>query len=219
MNDNIINENQAQTPATTAQQSESAPVRRDFSRGGQRGGGSSQQGDRPDRRGRNPRRDREVREDDGLIKKTVSINRVVKVVKGGRTMRFSAVVVVGDGNGRVGLGTGKASEVPQAIEKATSRAKSAMVEISRKDTTIPHEIVGKFGRGHVLLLPAEKGTGVIAGGSVRSVLEAAGIKDIRTKSYGTNTPINCVKATFIGLTQLRTAEQVAAMRGKTVEEL
>lgn len=217
MNDNTINEKQAQSPAGES------TVKREFNRfGGQKretNAAPTQQGDRPDRRGRNPRRDREAKEDDGLIKKTVSVNRVVKVVKGGRIMRFSAVVVVGDGNGRVGIGSGKASEVPQAIEKATIRAKASMVEISRKDTTIPHEIMGKFGRGHVLLLPAEKGTGVIAGGSVRSVLDAAGIKDIRTKSYGTNTPVNCVKATFTGLTQLRTVEQVATMRGKTVEEI
>ena len=219
MNDNVIKENQNQAPTANTAQTESAPVRRDFNRFGQKREGGQQQGDRPDRKGRGPRRARDVKEDDGLIKKTVSVNRVVKVVKGGRTMRFSAVVVVGDGNGKVGLGTGKASEVPQSIEKATARAKASMVEISRKDTTIPHEIVGKFGRGHVLLLPADKGTGVIAGGPVRSVLEAAGVKDIRTKSYGTNTPVNCVKATFVGLTQLRTAEQVAAMRGKTVEEL
>ncbi|MDD3831071.1 MAG: 30S ribosomal protein S5 [Clostridia bacterium] len=153
------------------------------------------------------------------MKKTVSINRVVKVVKGGRTMRFSAVVVVGDGNGKVGLGTGKAGEVPQAIEKATQRAKNSMIEIARKDTTIPHETIGRFGRGHVLLLPAQQGTGVIAGGSVRSILEAAGIKDVRTKSYGSNTPINCAKAALEGLKTLRTAEQIAALRGKTVDEL
>ncbi|MEG1528489.1 MAG: 30S ribosomal protein S5 [Clostridia bacterium] len=153
------------------------------------------------------------------MKKTVAINRVTKVVKGGRTMRFSAVVVVGDGNGKVGIGTGKAGEVPQAIEKATQRAKASMTYIARKDTSIPHEAIGKFGRGHVLLLPAEKGTGVIAGGSVRNVLEAAGIKDIRTKSYGSNTPVNCAKATMEGLMMLRTAEQIAAIRGKRVEEL
>ena len=158
-------------------------------------------------------------EDDGLIKKTVSINRVAKVVKGGRTMRFSALVVVGDGKGKVGVGMGKAAEVPQAIEKATQQAKRAMVDISLKGTTIPHETNGVFGRGHVLLLPAQEGTGVIAGGSVRSVLEAVGIKDIRSKSYGTNNPINCVKATFEGLKSLRTAEQISLLRGKAVQEL
>ncbi len=175
---------------------------------------------RPPRDGKRPfNRNRRPEEDDGLIKKTVSINRVAKVVKGGRTMRFSALVVVGDGKGKVGIGMGKAAEVPQAIEKATQQAKKTMIDISLKGTTIPHETNGVFGRGNVLLLPAEEGTGVIAGGSARSVLEAAGIKDIRTKSYGTNNPINCVKATFEGLKSLRTAEQIALLRGKAVEEL
>ena len=152
-------------------------------------------------------------------KRTVSINRVTKVVKGGRTMRFSALVVVGDGKGKVGVGMGKAGEVPQAIEKATQQAKRSMSEISLLGSTIPHEIIGKFGKGHVLLLPAEAGTGVIAGGPVRSVLEACGVKDIRTKSYGSNNPINCVKATYEGLKSLRTAQQIAALRGKAVDEL
>ena len=134
-------------------------------------------------------------------------------------MRFSALVVVGDGKGMVGIGMAKAAEVPQAIEKANLRAKKAMVKISLVDTTIPHEVIGKFGRGKVLMLPAQPGTGVIAGGPVRNVLEAVGIKDIRTKSYGSNNPINCVKATFDGLVQLRTREQVAALRGKSVEEI
>ncbi|MDD4291525.1 MAG: 30S ribosomal protein S5 [Clostridia bacterium] len=154
-----------------------------------------------------------------MIKKTVSINRVTKVVKGGRTMRFAALVVVGDGNGKVGIGLGKASEVPQAIEKAQEQAKRNMVEIARVGTTIPHETIGKEGRGMVLLLPAQPGTGVIAGGPVRNVLDACGIKDICTKSYGTNNPINCVKATMAGLKSLRTAEQVAQLRGKTVDEI
>ena len=177
-------------------------------------------GNRPDRKGgrRNPR-ERDNKEDDGLIKKLVAVNRVTKVVKGGRTMRFSALVVVGDGKGMVGIGMAKAAEVPQAIEKANLRAKKAMVKISLVDTTIPHEVIGKFGRGKVLMLPAQPGTGVIAGGPVRNVLEAVGIKDIRTKSYGSNNPINCVKATFDGLVQLRTREQVAALRGKSVEEI
>ncbi len=175
---------------------------------------------RPERKGgRRPNRDRDNREDDGLIKKLVAVNRVTKVVKGGRTMRFSALVVVGDGKGMVGIGMAKAAEVPQAIEKANLRAKKAMVKISLVDTTIPHEVIGKFGRGKVLMMPAQPGTGVIAGGPVRNVLEAVGIKDIRTKSYGSNNPINCVKATFDGLTQLRTREQVAALRGKSVEEI
>jgi small subunit ribosomal protein S5 len=176
--------------------------------------------DKRPRDGKKPfNKNKRPEEDDGLIKKTVSINRVAKVVKGGRTMRFSALVVVGDGKGKVGVGMGKAAEVPQAIEKATQQAKRAMVDISLKGTTIPHEANGVFGRGHVLLLPAQEGTGVIAGGSVRSVLEAVGIKDIRSKSYGTNNPINCVKATFEGLKSLRTAEQISLLRGKAVEEM
>ncbi len=175
---------------------------------------------RPDRKGgRRNNREREAREDDGLIKKLVAVNRVTKVVKGGRTMRFSALVVVGDGKGSVGIGMAKAAEVPQAIEKANLRAKKAMVKVALVDTTIPHEVIGTFGRGKVLLMPAQPGTGVIAGGPVRNVLEAVGIKDIRTKSYGSNNPINCVKATFNALTQLRTREHVAALRGKSVEEI
>ncbi len=169
--------------------------------------------------GRRNNRDREVKEDDGLIKKTVAINRVTKVVKGGRTMRFSALCVVGDGKGMVGVGMAKAAEVPQAIEKANLRAKKAMVNIALTDTTIPHETIGKFGKGYVLLMPAQPGTGVIAGGPVRNVLEAVGIKDIRTKSYGSNNPVNCVKATFNGLKSLRTREHIAQLRGKSVEEI
>ena len=149
----------------------------------------------------------------------VAINRVSKTVKGGRIFKFAALVVVGDGKGKVGVGMGKAGEVPQAIEKATQQAKRSMSEISLLGSTIPHEIIGKFGKGHVLLLPAEAGTGVIAGGPVRSVLEACGVKDIRTKSYGSNNPINCVKATYEGLKSLRTAQQIAALRGKAVDEL
>lgn len=165
------------------------------------------------------RDDRQQRESDGLTKKLIAINRVTKVVKGGRNMRFSALMVVGDENGSVGLGMGKAAEIPEAIEKATQTAKRNMRKIALKETTIPHQIVGKFGRGQVLLIPAEAGTGVIAGGPVRAVLEAAGVKDIRTKSHGTNNPINCAKATIQGLIELRNAEQIAAMRGIAVEEL
>lgn len=152
-------------------------------------------------------------------KELVAVNRVTKVVKGGRTMRFSALVVVGDENGKVGIGMGKAAEVPEAIEKATQTAKKHMITVPLNGTTIPHEVIGKFGRGSVLMLPASEGTGVIAGGSVRAVLELAGIKNIRTKSYGSNNKINCVKATLEGLKALKTAEQVAALRGKTVEEI
>ena len=134
-------------------------------------------------------------------------------------MRFSALVVVGDGKGSVGIGMAKAAEVPQAIEKATLRAKKSMVKIALVDTTIPHETIGTFGKGYVLMMPAQTGTGVIAGGPVRNVLEAVGIKDIRTKSYGSNNPINCVKATFNGLKSLRTREQIATLRGKSVDEI
>ncbi|MGN0795456.1 MAG: 30S ribosomal protein S5 [Christensenellales bacterium] len=158
-------------------------------------------------------------QNDGISKKLIALNRVTKVVKGGRTMRFSALVVVGDEKGSVGLGMGKAAEVPEAIEKATQNAKRAMKPIALKDTTIPHEIIGKFGRGQVRLLPAEPGTGVIAGGPVRAVLEVTGIKDIRTKSLGSNNPINCAKATIEGLLGLRDAKQVAALRGIPVEEI
>ena len=166
------------------------------------------------------REERQNREqNDGISKKLIALNRVTKVVKGGRTMRFSALVVVGDEKGSVGLGMGKAAEVPEAIEKATQSAKRAMKPIALKDTTIPHEIIGKFGRGQVRLLPAEPGTGVIAGGPVRAVLEVTGIKDIRTKSLGSNNPINCAKATIEGLMSLRHAKQVAALRGISPEEL
>jgi small subunit ribosomal protein S5 len=156
---------------------------------------------------------------DDLIKKLVEVRRVAKVVKGGRTMRFSALVVVGDGLGSVGVGIGKSAEVPDAIEKATQEAKKRMVKISLLERTIPHGTTGVFGRGRVILLPGRLGSGVIAGGPVRSVLEACGIKDIVTKSIGTNNKINVVKATMEGLVGLRTREEVAAMRGKAPEEI
>ena len=177
-------------------------------------------GNRPDRKGgrRNPR-ERDKKEDDGLITKLVAVNRVTKVVKGGRTMRFSALVVVGDGKGSVGIGMAKAAEVPQAIEKATLRGKKAMVKVAIVGTTIPHEVIGNFGRGKVLLMPAQPGTGVIAGGPVRNVLEAVGIKDIRTKALRSNNPCNVVRATLAGLGALRNAEEVAAIRGKSVKEI
>ena len=151
--------------------------------------------------------------------KLVAVNRVSKTVKGGRNMRFSALMVVGDENGRVGCGMGKAVEIPEAIRKGNEAAKKAMITVPLNGTTIPHEVVGVFGTGKVKMLPAPEGTGVIAGGPVRAVLEAAGIKDIVTKSIGSNNKINMVRATLAGLKQLRSAEQVAAMRGKTVEEL
>ncbi len=168
---------------------------------------------------RENRPQRKQEQDDGFIKKLIGINRVSKTVKGGRNMRFAALVVVGDGNGKVGYGQGKAKEVPEAIEKATQAAKKNLVRVPIVDTTIPHEILGKFGRGAVLMLPAEEGTGVIAGGPVRAVMEAAGIKNIRTKSHGTQNPVNCVKATIEGLASLKTVEEVALLRGKTVEEI
>ena len=154
-----------------------------------------------------------------LKEKVVAINRVAKVVKGGRTFRFSAVVVVGDENGHVGVGNGKAAEVPDAIKKAIEDAKKNLVEVPVVNTTIPHEYVGKFGSANVLLKPAEEGTGIIAGGSVRPVLELAGYRNIRTKILGTNNPRNVVYATIEGLKAMQTVEQVAKKRGKKVEEI
>ena len=151
--------------------------------------------------------------------KLVAVNRVSKTVKGGRNMRFSALMVVGDEKGRVGCGMGKAAEIPEAIRKGLDAAKKEMRTIPLAGTTIPHEVTGVFGTGKVKLLPAPEGTGVIAGGPVRAVLEAAGIRDIVTKSIGSNHKINMVKATLEGLKQLRSAEEVARLRGKTVEEI
>ncbi len=177
---------------------------------------------RPPRRDdRGPRRDRRDRNEEPpeFEEKLVAVNRVTKTVKGGRNMRFSALIVIGDKKGRVGVGMGKAVEIPEAIRKASEAAKKNLVTISTKGTSIPHETVGRFGTAKVVLLPAPEGTGVIAGGPARAVLELCGVKDIRTKSYGTNNPINTVKATLEGLKALRTAEQVAKLRGKTVEEI
>ena len=166
------------------------------------------------------RREREdVKPDDGITSKLVAVNRVSKTVKGGRNMRFSALVVVGDGKGSVGLGAGKAAEVPEAIKKAEQLARRSMVKISLAGDTIPHEAEGVFGKASVLLKPAPEGTGVIAGGAVRAVLEMAGIKNIRTKCLRSTNVTNVVKATFEGLKALRTAEEVAQLRGLTVEEL
>ncbi|MCX0377205.1 30S ribosomal protein S5 [Clostridium perfringens] len=154
-----------------------------------------------------------------LKEKVVSISRVTKVVKGGRNFRFSALVVVGDENGHVGVGTGKSIEIPEAIRKGIEDAKKNLVEVSIVGTTVPHEIHGKFGTGDVLIMPATEGTGVIAGGPARSVLELAGLKDVRAKSLGSNNPRNMVKATINGLANLRTAEDIAKLRGKSVEKI
>lgn len=154
-----------------------------------------------------------------LKEKVVAINRVAKVVKGGRTFRFSALVVVGDGNGHVGVGNGKAAEVPDAIKKAIEEAKKNLVEVPIVGTTIPHELVGKFGSANVMMKPAPEGSGVIAGGSVRPVLELAGYKDIKTKVIGTNNPRNVVYATINGLQNMKTIEEIAKKRGKKVSEI
>lgn len=163
----------------------------------------------------NRRNDREQSE---FEERVVSINRVTKVVKGGRRLRFAALVVVGDHNGRVGFGTGKAQEVPEAIRKAIEAAKKNLITVPMVGTTLPHEALGVFGGGKILLKPAVEGAGVAAGGAVRAVLELAGVADVTSKSLGSNTPINVVRATVDGLNQLKRAEEVAALRGKSVSD-
>ena len=173
-------------------------------------------------RTRRPRRDgnrRPEKVSDGLEKRMVNLNAISKVTKGGKTMRYDALMVVGDKNGRVGIGMAKALDVTQAIEKATLVAKKNMISVCIDNTTIPHDIIGKFGTTKVIMMPSKEGKGIIAGGAVRDVVELAGIKDITTKLYGSNNPVNCVKATFEGLKALRSAEQIAALRGKSVEEI
>ena len=154
-----------------------------------------------------------------LLEKVVEVRRVTKVVKGGRNFRFAALVVVGDENGHVGIGSGKAMEVPDAIRKAVEDAKKNLIKVPMVGTTIPHEVIGHFGAGRILIMPAQEGTGVIAGGAARDLLELAGLKDVRAKCLGTRNPRNMVNATIEGLKSLKTAEQVAALRGKKVEDL
>ena len=173
-------------------------------------------------RARKPRRDgnrRPEKVSDGLEKRMVNLNAISKVTKGGKTLRYDALMVVGDKNGKVGIGMAKALDVTQAIEKATLVAKKNMINVCIDGTTIPHDIIGKFGTTKVIMMAAKEGKGIIAGGVVRDVVELAGIKDITTKLYGSNNPVNCVKAAFEGLKALRTAEEIAALRGKSVDEI
>lgn len=170
-------------------------------------------------RGRDRDRNREEKVDDGMIEKLVAVNRVSKTVKGGRQFTFTALTVVGDGNGKIGFGMGKSAEVPDAIRKGLEDAKKNMFTVALKGSTIPHEITGEFGAGRVLLMPAPEGTGVIAGGAVRAIVEAAGIKDIRTKSLRSTNPGNVAKATIAGLKALRNVSDVAAIRGKSAAEI
>lgn len=176
---------------------------------------------RDNRNGKRSRRDgrRPEKVSDGLEKRMINLNPISKVTKGGKTLRYDALMVVGDKNGRVGIGLAKALDVTNAIEKATQVAKKNMIQVCISGTTIPHDVIGKFCATRVKMMPSSEGNGIIAGGAVRDVIEVAGIRDITTKLYGSNNPVNCVKATFEGLKALRTAEQIAAIRGKKVEEI
>lgn len=180
---------------------------------------TAQRKERPARKGRERRERREEKEQSDMMEKMVFLNRCAKVVKGGRRYSFAALMVVGDGNGHVGMGLGKAAEVPEAVRKGIEDAKKSMITVPRVGTTVPHENLGVFGAGRVFLKPAGKGTGVIAGGAVRAVLECAGISDILTKSQGSANPGNIVRATIEALKTMKSAEGVAALRGKTVEEI
>ena len=209
----------AQTAPSMAAKTGGGFNRNDRPFGDRKFGGDKKFGDKKfgDKK-REPRRERE-REASEYDQKLVEVRRVAKVVAGGRTMRFSALVVVGNKKGLVGMGTGKAAEVPDAIEKAAAMAKKNLISVPMVGTTIPHDVVGKFSSSSVIMLPAKEGAGVIAGGSARAVLELAGVRDITAKAHGSTNKINCVRATIEGLKMLRTREQIAALRGKSAEEI